>query len=258
MTEIKKKPTIDDINEIGKYRANKYISSFGSWMKFLREIGEVTENGYHYPQGLHFGHILYILKSLYQKDKTGYMNEKYIKLRGNLDKNEDIAKFQRQTKYKIQGMMGMGLIVDDRKLGHDTKEIELTPNGRKLYELLRELIDSLDLSFKEKDKGISWEMNTLDFITPMQGIEIPSTEAAKHRVPFIILLLEIMDFVNTTRSEIKLSSILFNNKIFDDVEDSQIIEIANDYQKNNGENIEYLKEKIGLELINNKLKVEVI
>lgn len=319
MTELKRKPTPEDINLSGKYKVSKYISAFGSWMKFLREIGEVTENGYHYPQGLHFGHILYILKSLYEKDKSGYMNEKYIKLRGDLDKDDDIAKFQRQTKYKIQGMMGMGLIVDDRKLGHDTKEIELTVDGIKLFEILKELINNIDLSFKQKEKGISWEMTISDFVKPMkdflnnhpdnriefikimmnmdavkqmfqflyfdsrktellksdcyslffessrtikycevQGIEIPSEEAAKHRIPFIISLLEIMDFLETSRSEIKLKTILFDKNIFEDIDEDKINIIAKDYKNGNGEYIEYLKEKMGLNLINNKLEVEVI
>lgn len=319
MTELKRKPTPEDINLSGKYKVSKYISAFGSWMKFLREIGEVTENGYHYPQGLHFGHILYILKSLYEKDKSGYMNEKYIKLRGDLDKDDDIAKFQRQTKYKIQGMMGMGLIVDDRKLGHDTKEIELTADGIKLFEILKELINNIDLSFKQKEKGLSWEMTISDFVKPMkdflnnhpdnriefikiimnmdavkqmfqflyfdsrktellksdcyslffessrtikycevQGIEIPSEEAAKHRIPFIISLLEIMDFLETSRSEIKLKTILFDKNIFEDIDEDKINIIAKDYKNGNGEYIEYLKEKMGLNLINNKLEVEVI
>ena len=299
MTEIKKKPNIDDINMYGKYKSGKYISSFGSWMKFLREIGEVTENGYHYPQGLHFGHILYILKSLYENDTTGYMNEKYIRLRGDLDKDEAIAKFQRQTKYKIQGMMGMGLIVDDRKLGHETKTIELTEDGKKLYELLKDLIDNIDLSFKDKEKGISWEMSISDFVNPikeylnqdytkkkqfiklmlnmdavkqmfqfiyfdnrkhniskancyslffesqrtiryceMQGIEIPSAEASKHRVPFIVSLLEIMGFVNTTRSDIEVCKLLFSDIIFDDADNITMKQLAESYINNNGDHVE--------------------
>lgn len=319
MTELKRKPNIDDINTYGKYKSGKYISSFGSWMKFLREIGEVTENGYHYPQGLHFGHILYILKSLMENDKSGYINEKYIKLRGDLDKDEEIAKFQRQTKYKIQGMMGMGLIVDDRKLGHEIREIELTENGVNLYKILKKFIDSVDLSFKDKEKGISWEMKTSDFVTPLKeylnndfesrkqfiklmlnmdavkqmlqflyfdnrkpeitkancytlffesnrtirycevnGIEIPSLEASKHRVPFIISILEIMGILDTSRSEIKLRKILFDKTIFDDIQDVSMKELADNYNKNSGEYLEYIKEKIGYDLINKKLIVEVL
>lgn len=319
MTEIKKKPNVDDINMYGKYKSGKYISSFGSWMKFLREIGEVTENGYHYPQGLHFGHILYILKSLYENDTTGYMNEKYIRLRGDLDKDEAIAKFQRQTKYKIQGMMGMGLIVDDRKLGHETKTIELTEDGKKLYELLKDLIDNIDLSFKDKEKGISWEMSISDFVNPikeylnqdytkkkqfiklmlnmdavkqmfqfiyfdnrkhniskancyslffesqrtiryceMQGIEIPSAEASKHRVPFIVSLLEIMGFVNTTRSDIEVCKLLFSDIIFDDADNITMKQLAESYINNNRDHVEYLKEKLGLDLMKDKLEVEVL
>lgn len=323
MESLKRKPSKEDINNSGKYKVSKYISTFGSWMKFLREIGEVTENGYHYPQGLHFGHILYILDALYRKDTSGYMNDKYVRMRGDLDKDEDLAKFQRQTKYKVQGMMGMGLIVDDRKLGQQTKKLELTENGTRLYSLLKPLIDSIDLTFKVKAKGLSWEMNLSDFVQPIKtylsshpkirnefiqiistmdaiqqmfqflyfdsrkttlskslcyteffnsahvsnycesnGIEVPSDEAAKHRVPFIVSLLEIMGYVETTRSDISLTKILFSNFIFDDIEDDMtLVDISTAFKnKTEGKHLEYLKSKMGLELISNSniLDIEVM
>lgn len=310
MTEIKKKPSMDDINTVGKYKVSKYVSAFGSWVKFLREIGEVTENGYHYPQGLHFGHIVYILKCLKENDTTGYMNEKYIRMRGNFD--DDIAGFQRQTKYKLQGMMGMGLLVDDRKLGLHNEKIELTEKGKILYSLLQPLASRMDLSFKTKNKGISWEMNTNDFVSPiknlisgdkekrkqfmqimlqvdavyqllqflyfenrkqtiskgkcyelffeslnvikyceMQGIEVPSQEASKHRIPFIVSILEAMDIVQTTKSDIKVTKLLITEKIFGDLDDKFSLKDLSDViagKKVNLEIEEYVKSKFGIEM----------
>ena len=67
-----------------------------------------------------------------------------------------------------------------------------------------------------------------------------------------------MDFLETSRSEIKLKTILFDKNIFEDIDEDKINIIAKDYKNGNGEYIEYLKEKMGLNLINNKLEVEVI
>lgn len=322
MTNLKRKPSLEDINSYGKYKTSKYISVFGSWIKFLREIGEITENGYHYPQGVHFGHIFYILKALYENDRSGYMSEQYVRMRGDLNSNPDIAKFQRQTKYKLQGMMGMGLIVDDRKLGAAGGRLELTEEGKAFYLQLKPLIDATDLTFKQKDKGISWEMTVSDFITPLreflnqnpearknvmrqllnmdavvqmlqflyfdnraislskatcysafyksprvisyceeQGIEIPSEEAAKHRIPFVVSILEAMDVVATSRSDIQVKEILLCKELFNDMPDDisfeQIVDTI--FRKNNIAQ-EYVSEKFGLSMLNQaeKLRIEVM
>ena len=159
-TKLQRKPSPDDINDHGKYRVGKYISVFGSWIKFLRAINELTENGYHYPQGLHFGHILYILDTIQKnKIKDSNIDPKYIRLRGELDKDDgDIAAFQRQTKYKIQGMMGMGLLLDDRKIQEGVSELQLTELGKSLYIILKDVIDQSNFALKTKEKGLSWEM----------------------------------------------------------------------------------------------------
>ena len=81
---------------------------FGSWVRFLREIGEFTEASYHFPQGVHLGHIMYILKTLLDGNlKRTHLDEKYIRLRGNLGEDR-LGAFQRQTKYKLQGLMELG------------------------------------------------------------------------------------------------------------------------------------------------------
>lgn len=278
-TTLGHKPIIADVNKGGKYKVSKYVTAFGSWIKFLRSVGEITENGYHYPQGLHIGHIMYILKAIYEKDTSGYMNERFIRMRGDLSTDSDLATFQRQTKYKLQGLMGMGLLTDDRKNGLDSKMPELTESGKQLYTLLKPVIDIKHLSFKAKSKGFSWEMTTatstfvdnirtymnknvnirkeyikilfnLDALKQLlcflyfdsrrksitksecyqlfieslsvrqycesQGIEVPTLEGAKHRVPFLVSLLETMDVVKTDRSNIILNKIMITDFMFKD------------------------------------------
>lgn len=156
-----RKPTQQEINEQGEFKVASYIKVFQSWVKFLREIGEFTEASYHFPQGLHLGHILYILKTLLGGRLKGtHLDSDYIRIRGNLGEDR-LGAFQRQTKYKLQGLMELGLVVDDRKIGADTEyHLQLTPKGKEVAEALKPLFKKLDLTFKDKDSDIpSWEMN---------------------------------------------------------------------------------------------------
>lgn len=156
------KPTQQEINDQGEFKIAKYLSVFGSWVRFLREIGEFTEASYHFPQGVHLGHIMYILKTLLDGNlKRTHLDEKYIRLRGNLGEDR-LGAFQRQTKYKLQALMELGLIVDDRKIGADIDyQLKLTPKGKQFAEALKPVLKNLDLSFKKKEGNVpSWEMNT--------------------------------------------------------------------------------------------------
>lgn len=159
-----RRPTQQEINEQGEFKIARYLTLFGSWVKFLREIGEFTEASYHFPQGVHLGHILYILKILdSNRLKDTHLDEKYIKIRerGVLG-NDRIGTLKRQTNYKLWALMELGLIVDDRKIDSNTNyNLQLTPKGKELAKLLKPLFQSLDLTFKDKENDIpSWEMNT--------------------------------------------------------------------------------------------------
>lgn len=176
--ELNRKPNPEDLADHGKYRIGKYIRAYGSWVQFLSSIGEVTENGYHYPQGLHLGHLCYILDTVYNNKVAGSnIDPKYVKLRGDLSDDDIVSHFQRQTKYKIQGLMGMGLLTDDRKSLEPIESLSLTDSGRRLFKLLEPVIKRMDFSFKEKDKSLSWEMETnYDLFTQMIFTFVSSDE----------------------------------------------------------------------------------
>lgn len=112
--------------------------------------------------------MLYILKILAEGKREGtHLDDRFIRLRGSLDQGR-LGTFQRQTKYKLQGMMELGLIVDDREFGPDEDySIELTPIGLKVYNILKPLIENIDLSFKDKHNNDipTWEMklNPMEF-----------------------------------------------------------------------------------------------
>ena len=65
--QLGRKPSRNDLDAQGEYKSGKYVQVFGSWVRFLREVGEYTEASYHYPQGTHLGHILSILYCIYDK-----------------------------------------------------------------------------------------------------------------------------------------------------------------------------------------------
>lgn len=155
---LKRKPGRDDIDEHGRYKVARYVAVFGSWIAFLRQIGEATESSYHYPQGFHLGHMLYILDVLENSRRVGSnIDPQFVRMRGGLAEGE-LGRFQRQTKYKLQAMMEMGLIVDDRSIPEEQTELLLTTEGKTLYAVLQGVITNLTFALKDKaTKQYSWE-----------------------------------------------------------------------------------------------------
>ena len=162
--KLEHKPSQDEINAEGEFRIARYLDLFGSWSSFLREIGEETEASYHFPQGTHLGHILYIIDRIYKNELEGSnIDPEYIRFRGGVDEGrEGIGGFRRQTKYKLQAAMEMGLVVDERKLSLEEEYVpRLTPKGERFYRALRPVIESVDLSVQDRDGDIpSWRMTT--------------------------------------------------------------------------------------------------
>ncbi len=203
---IKRKPAKTDIDTNGRYKAAKYISVYGSWIAFLREIGEATESSYHYPQGFHLGHLLYILDILANNKRQGSnIDYPFVKMRGGLDANE-LGHFQRQTKYKLQAMMEIGLVIDDRSIPQEQNELLLTPEGKRLYDVLSDLITVLDFSFKDKvTKNFSWEFEKrTEYYT--QEIKTFLTTRNKERSIYASLMLKmdaIQQFVKFIYSDLR-------------------------------------------------------
>lgn len=161
LTELlSRKPTQQEINEQGEFKAGRYLTIFGSWVKFLREIGEFTEMNYIFPPSVHLGHILHILNLMSKDNQKGsLLDDKFVRLRGNYDGGE-LGILQRSTKYKIQCAMEMGILVDDRKLKNEQAVIKLTPNGEKMADLFSELLQNINDTFKTKKEHLpNWDMN---------------------------------------------------------------------------------------------------
>ncbi len=270
MTEkLNRKPSQEDINKEGGFKVAKYLSVFGSWINFLKEIGELTESSYHFPQGTHLGHIMYILNVVGTNSvMTNRIAPQYVRFEKSKDDTTPLSTFQRQTKYKLQAAMEMGILVDFRSDAESGLSLLLTTEGKNLYYSLKPLLETLDMSFNDSGKTeISWAMNNestinstisayLDknsnayntmgklllnmdaivlfmkylysikrktvlrkadvyaefFKVPcveryceIHGINPPTDEGAKHRIPFLVNILECLGIVTQSRSEIQIN-----------------------------------------------------
>jgi superfamily II DNA or RNA helicase len=153
--KIGRKPSQDDLNTNGQFKARDYVKIFGTWLKFLQEIGEYTEASYHYPQGVHLGHILSILKVFGGGSNAGtHFDDRYIRMRGGLGEGR-LGAYQRQVKYKLQGAMELGILIDDRSEPSSAEyKAALSPKGKALYDAFRPLLDRLDVDFKMGDEDV--------------------------------------------------------------------------------------------------------
>ncbi|WP_333852807.1 DEAD/DEAH box helicase family protein [Epilithonimonas sp.] len=264
---LSKKPTPDDINREGEFRMNRYLAVFGTWVNFLKEIGELTEFSYHFPQGTHLGHIMYILNTVGSNAIQGsHISPEYVKFNGKY--SEDFGTFERKTKYALQATMELGLIIDFRQEALEQEfKIALTKTGQEIYNSLIPLLKTIDYSFKEGGKAVkSWSMNCestinetikdyivknpevkklirseflrmdavnmlLKYIYTVQrkiviskseiyddffeapfvksylerhGLESPTEEVIKRRIPFLLNILEALGIIKQGRSSIEI------------------------------------------------------
>ena len=153
--KLGRKPTRAEIDIHGEHRSARYAQVFGSWPRFIQEIGEYTEASYHYPQGTHLGHVLSIVWHFGLKSRAGTaFDNKYIRMRGGLGEGR-LGAYQRQVKYKLQAAIELGLISDDRRAPIDQVYTpELTPLGRELRDVLESRLRSLNLKFPLGEGGI--------------------------------------------------------------------------------------------------------
>ncbi|MHC9000093.1 DEAD/DEAH box helicase [Enterococcus bulliens] len=284
---------------------------FGSWHQFLNELNELTESSYHYPQGTSLGHIMYILYHLsIESRKDSLIEEKYIRMTGALSKDSRTSTIQRQTKYKIQALMELGILEDARIT--KSNSLVLTDIGKEMVDKFEPLLQKINVQLTEP---LSWRMqesesyfnkeianfiasdfaankiwmnillqfdafeqllhvlyrefqiekiskNTLYetfFKSPYvlgfiesNGIEIPSVEGRRRRVPFLNNLAESVGILEINRSEVTVKKLGIYKKLFiinGNESEKELIErkeIAKNPQVNSqSEQLEHLKELFG-------------
>ena len=331
---LKRKPTQSDINNLGEFKISRYLNLFGSWSNFLKEIGEHTEASYHFPQGTHLGHLLYIINTVGTGSiNSSHLRPNYVRFSGGF--TEGIDGFQRQVKYKLQAAMEMGILVDFRDNAlSDSFDLIFTKNGKHLYSILTPLLKQLDFSFDTSGKTgeLTWKMNcesdinnkissfiSTDFLLKneireiflemeglslflrflyshngkstfsksdiyndffeapfvkdfldRQGIEKPTDEGAKRRVPFLINLLEAIGIINQGRSDITLIGFYPSSKLLKDFISEESTSLSNEISKKLtsyfiGDNVSFdntettmLKEKFGAKFLTPEYKINII
>lgn len=267
--KLGRRPSQDDINKDGEFKIAKYLNVFGTWIGFLREIGELTESSYHFPQGTHLGHLMYILKVVGSNSViSSRIAPQYVRFEKNENDKTPLTTFQRQTKYKLQAAMEMGMLVDFRYDSSSGVKLILTPEGKELYDSFCPFLSSVDMSFNDGGKtDISWTMKNegtinasiasfinsephakallsnmligMDAISlllkylytvvktatiqkasiyedffncpfvsrycEVKGINPPTNEGAKHRIPFLFNILETLGIIDQRRSDITVN-----------------------------------------------------
>jgi superfamily II DNA or RNA helicase len=173
--QLGRKPSRTDLDEQGEFHSGIYVRLFGSWVAFLREIGEYTEASYHYPQGTHLGHILSILWYFGMPDrKNTHFDDRFIKMRGGLDGGR-VGNYQRQVKYKIQAAMELGILEDDRSVSAVGNFIpSLTPLGKQLRDIIMPYCKEVDLRFPIEDG-------------------VPSSQMANQESDYNAIIMDVID-----------------------------------------------------------------
>ncbi|MCE4990692.1 DEAD/DEAH box helicase family protein [Staphylococcus hominis] len=246
---------------------------FNSWHQFIRELNELTESSYHYPQGTSLGHIMYILYHLSIGNRANTLIDyDYIKMSGGLSSEKRISTIQRQTKYKLQALMELGILEDARLT--KSNNLILTKQGKELVKVFNPLLKVINIntqsekSWKMEEDDSYFNKKIADFISKSNhaksiwmnilmnfdafeqllhviyrehqsslitknelyntffnssyvqnfieanGIEVPSEEGRKRRIPFLNNLAESAGILKLSRSEIKIEKFVIYKKLF--------------------------------------------
>lgn len=215
---LNRKPTQEDINSEGEFKVSRYYALFGSWVGFLKEIGEHTEFSYHFPQGTHLGHVMYILNVVGNDQIEGsHIAEQYVRFSGGYDSG-DLGKFQRQTKYKLQAAMELKLLVDYRNDAlSDSFTLALSNDGIEVFKALRPLLSDLDFSFKTDGKAaLSWSMNCESTINSSIKDFLNSNSDAKRTVRAIFLQMDAASLLLKYLYAIQRKATVRKSEIYDD------------------------------------------
>lgn len=214
--KLKRRPSIEDVNNEGEFKVARYVAEFGTWVKFLKEIGELTESSYHFPQGTHLGHLMYILKVVGDNSiENSRIAPEYVRFEKTENDKEPITIFQRQTKYKLQAAMELGLLVDFRSDPSAGVKIILTPDGLNLYNVLRPLLNEIDMTFKEGGKAeISWAMNNEGTINETLASFLNDNPAAKALMSELFLRADAISLLLRYLYGVAKISKLSKNKVY--------------------------------------------
>ena len=147
--------TIDEPAEIYPNNIESYDSVYGSYEHFIDLIDGFSKNYYYIPQGVHLGHIFYIIKYI------GDGNLDYRLSLFNASTSSSSGNTVRQTNYKIGACMEL-LLLDDYRLPNNIIRhpfpLQLSHNGQVLYNILNNNVTDENFYSFSSTLNTTWRM----------------------------------------------------------------------------------------------------
>ncbi|MDQ7759847.1 phospholipase D-like domain-containing protein [Xanthomonas sontii] len=135
-------------------------NSDSSKIRSSRQFLRATEASFHFPQGVHLGHILIILSVFSSDRRETAFDDHYIRLSGSLGSGR-LARFRRQIKYKILAAIELKLLEDIRQKSEEEEYVpRLTAIGSELWVGLAPNFDSASLALAKEADGTTFSTTT--------------------------------------------------------------------------------------------------
>lgn len=183
-----------------------YETVYVSYSNFVNVINGITKTYYHIPQGVHLGHLFYIIKSL-GDGFTDYRLSLY-----NQPTTGEHGTSVRQTKYKIGVCMELMFLEDNRlpqNLNNPQFTLKLSNNGKVLHHLLNEAVRDDTFYDFATESPTTWRMqhnNVEYYIDFIKGLDANARDILFKLFSNLPIFNLLVDFVSQSESnEIPLS-----------------------------------------------------
>ncbi|WP_368254950.1 hypothetical protein [Clostridium paraputrificum] len=209
--EFNSTSNINETNEIYLNYIKNYNSVYGSYFNFIELIDGFAKNYYYIPQGVHLGHIFYIIKSIGDGTPLDYRLTLFNSSTSGAD-----GTTTRQTNYKIGACMELLLLNDYRlptNISNNSFSLQLTSNGQILYEILNNNVTDSDFYNFSTNSDTTWRMvhNNSDFyVAFIQGLTREAKETLYQIFSNLTIFRLLVDFISNHPNNTIAISELYN------------------------------------------------
>lgn len=188
-----------------------YETLYGSYSNFVNVTNGFTKTYYHIPQGVHIGHIFYIIKSL------GDEFSDYRLSLFNQPTTGEHGTSVRQTNYKVGVCMELMLLDDYRlpqNLNNPLFKLRLTKNGEILYHLLNEVVTDDTFYDFASESPTTWRMqhnNVEYYIEFIKNLNANSREILFQLFSNLPIFRLLVDFITQYESNEIPLTILYSD-----------------------------------------------
>lgn len=188
--------TINESNETYRNNIESYDSIYGSYEDFMNSIDGFSKSYYYIPQGVHLGHIFYVIKSI------GDGNLDYRLSLFNASTSGPSGSTVRQTNYKIGACMEL-LLLDDYRLPNNITRhpfpLQLSHNGQVLYNILNDNVTDENFYNFASPSDTTWKMayNGPDFYINFIKALNPDTQHTLYSIFSNLTIFRLLvDYIN--------------------------------------------------------------